>query len=128
MNLPVNIPISGLRYLALSFIYIPSTVEFLGNLGDSVWLPIVLVLLSLLGILAGIVLRLRSFVVLGLTFLVLVIVTLICHAAFAENQMWILWIFLVTLGTAILMLIGVFERWRKEILEALTRFRQWERK
>ncbi|NQT14718.1 MAG: hypothetical protein HQ582_18325, partial [Planctomycetes bacterium] len=117
---------SGLRYFALSLIYVPSTVEFLGNLGDSLWLPIVLTLLSLLGILAGIVLRVRSFVVLGLTFLVLVIVTLICHAAFAEHQMWILWIFLVSLGAAIMTLIALFERRREEILAAIARFRQWE--
>ncbi|MFH1267196.1 MAG: hypothetical protein ABIK89_15820, partial [Planctomycetota bacterium] len=85
---------SVVRYVALSLIYVSSSTEFLGNLGGSPWRPVVLILLSVLGVLAGIVLRVRSFVILGITFLALVIVTMICHAAFfGEKQMWIFWVF-----------------------------------
>ncbi len=116
------------RYFALSLIYFSSTAEFLGHLGESPWLPIVLILLSVLGVLAGVVLRVRSFVVLGITFLALVIVTMICHAAFVEQHMWVFWIFCITLGAAIIALFGLFEKRRAEILAGVTRFRKWERR
>jgi hypothetical protein len=117
-----------LRYLALSLIYVSSSTEFLGHLGESLWLPVVLIVLSVLGVLAGIVLRMRSFVVLGITFLTLVIVTMICHAAFVEEHMWIFWVFCISLGAAIMALIAVFEKRRAEILAGITRFRNWRRR
>jgi len=118
---------SVMRYVALSLIYVSSSTEFLGNLGESLWLPVVLILLSVLGVLAGIVLRVRSFVILGLTFLALVIVTLICHAAFGEKQMWwLLWIFCISLGAAVITLCGMFAKHREKILAGITRFREWE--
>jgi len=119
---------SGLRYLGLSLIYVPCTVEFLDHLGDSFWLPVVLIFLSVLGVMGGVILRIRSFVVLGFTFLVLVIVTMICHAAFAEGDMWVFWVFCIVLGAAIIALVAFFEKRRDEILAAVTRFRQWERR
>jgi hypothetical protein len=117
-----------LRYFALALIYIPCSAEFLDHLGESPWLPLVLILLSVLGVLAGIVLRIRSFVVLGVTFLVLVIVTMICHAAFAERHIWIFWVFCISLGAAIIALFAAFEKHRETVLAAATRFRQWQRR
>ncbi len=116
------------RYIALSLIYVSSSTEFLQHLGRSLWLPLVLISLSVLGVLAGIVLRVRSFVVLGVTFLLLVIVTMICHAAFAEKHIWIFWAFCSSLGAAIITLIAVFEKRREEILGGIARFRGWQRR
>ena len=87
-----------------------------------------LILLSVLGVLAGIVLRIRSFVLLGITFLLMVIVTMICHAAFYEKHIWIFWVFCISLGAAIIALFAWFEKRREEILAGITRFRQWQRR
>ena len=46
----------------------------------------------------------------------------------AEKQMWVFWIFCISLGAAIIALFAVFERYREEILGGVTRFRQWERR
>ncbi len=117
-----------LRYVALSLIYVSSSTEFLSHLGESLWLPLVLILLSVLGVLAGIVLRMRSFVVLGITFLTLVIVTMICHAALVDNQMWIFWVFCICVAFAIIALSAVLSKRHDDILAALMRFRQWQRR
>jgi len=116
------------RYVALSLIYVSSSTEFLGHLGESLWLPMVLILLSVLGVLAGLVLRMRSFVVLGITFLTLVIVTMICHAAFVDEQMWIFWLFGICVAAAIIALSAVLSKRHDDILAAVMRFRQWQRR
>ena len=119
---------AGLRYLALSLIYVSSSTEFIRELGESWVLPIVLILLSVLGVLTGIVLRIRSFVYLGLTFLSLVILTMIWYAAVDQRHTWVLWVFCITLAAGIIALVGIFEKRRDEILTAMTRFRKWERR
>jgi len=117
---------TGLRYLALSLIYVSSSTEFLRELGQSLWLPLVLIGLSVLGVLVGIVLRIRSFIYLGVTFLAMVIVTLICYAG-TQDHMWVVWTFCIILGAAIIALFAVFEKRRTDILAAVGKFRQWER-
>jgi hypothetical protein len=65
---------------------------------------------------------------LGITFLVLVIVTMICHAAFAERHIWVFWVFCISLGAAIIATFALFEKRRAEILAGIARFRGWERR
>jgi hypothetical protein len=109
-------------------IYVSSSAEFLSHLGESPWLPLTLTLLSVLGVLAGVVLRVRSFVVLGFTFLSLVIVTMICHTAFAARHVWVFYVFCIWLGAAIIALFGLLAKRREEILAGIARFRRWERR
>ena len=89
---------AGLRYLALGTIYLSSTTDFMQGVGESVWLPLVLVGLSLLGVLAGILLRIRSFLYLGVLFLMVVLVRMIIYAAFEQGQMWTFWTAVRLLG------------------------------
>lgn len=117
---------AAIRYMALSVIYVSSTVEFLRGLGESVWLPLVLVGLSLAGVFAGIVFRVRSFLYLGVTFLLVVLVRMILYAAFEQGQMWIFWSACVCLGGIIIGLFAVFEKRRNDVLAALQRFKRWE--
>ena len=51
---------AAIRYLALSVIYVSSTTEFWRHIGQSAVLPLVTILLAVLGVLAGILLRVRS--------------------------------------------------------------------
>jgi hypothetical protein len=116
----------GLRYLALSVIYVSSSTEFLRAVGESLALPLVLVVLSVCGVLAGAVLRIRSYVYLGVTFLMLVILTMIKYAAVDQERIWVFLLFCIVLGGAIFAAFAVYEKYRARILAALARFRQWQ--
>jgi len=117
---------AGLRYLALSMIYVSSTTEFLRGVGESTWLPLVLVALCVIGVLVGVTLRIRGYVYLGVAFLLVVIARMIGYAAFEQGRMWLFWTCCIGLGAGIIALFAVFERRRDEIADALGRFRRWE--
>jgi hypothetical protein len=117
----------GIRYLALSVIYLSSSADmFLAGLGNSVILPMSLLVLAALGILAGMALRVRTFLYLGTTFLLVVIGALVEHLAIDRRQTWLLWVCVILLGAAIIALFAVFEKRRNDIMAALERFKQWQ--
>lgn len=118
---------AGLRYLGLLFIYVSSSTEFLRTVGESLWLPMVLIGLSVLGVALGIMLRIRSFLFLGITFLTLVMGTMIWYAAIQQQHMWVFWIFCIGLGMAVLALVAFYEKRRNDVLAAVRQLRQWER-
>ena len=85
------------------------------------------ILLALLGVLAGILLRVRCFLYLGFTFLMVVIGRMIVYAAFEQRHIWIFWTCCIILGAAIIGLFAVFEKRRNDVLAAVEHFRQWDR-
>jgi hypothetical protein len=116
---------AGLRYAGLILLYVSSTADlFIAGLGD-VGLSLVLAVLAVLGILAGIQFRVRAFLFVGLTFLVLVIFARIWHAAVTQAQTWVWWVCLILLGAAILALFAVFEKRRNEVLKLLEELKKW---
>ena len=112
---------------SLSVIYVSSTTEFWRNIGQSAVLPRVTILLAVLGVLAGILLRVQSFLYLGFTFLIVVIGRMIVYAAFEEKHIWVFWVSCIVLGTMILALFALFEKRRNDVLATLEQFKQWER-
>jgi hypothetical protein len=118
----------AVRYLALSLIYVSSTVDMvLTGIENNIWLPLVLMFLSVAGILLGILLRVRSFLVLGLTFLMVLMLTMLKYAAYDLGQMWTLYACGVLTAAAIIALFAVFEKRRNDILRAAEKFKRWER-
>ena len=117
---------AAIRYLALSAIYVSSTTEFWRGIGESVLLPLVTILLAVLGMLAGILLRVRSFLYLGVTFLLVVIARMIFYAAFEQGHVWVFWASCIVLGAAIITLFALFEKRRNDVLAALERFKNWK--
>lgn len=118
---------NALRYLALLIIYVSSSADmFLAGLGNSVLLPVVLAVLSVLGVLGGILLRIRAFLYLGVAFLFLVIVSMIWHAAWDRQQYWIWWTSGIVLGGSILALFAVFEKRRDDMLRLMNELKHWE--
>ncbi len=114
-----------MQYGSLLLLYVSSTADmFITGLGNSVWLPLVLASLSVAGILLGMLLRLRSFLFLGTTFLFVVVVSMIWHAA--REQVWVWWSSGIVLGASILALFAVFEKRRQRVGELLDQLRQWE--
>ncbi len=120
--------LASVRYFAITAIYVSSTGEmFQHGIGKTLWLPMVLAGLSVLGVLAGIMLRVRAFLYLGTSFLLLSIVSMVWHAARSIGHVWPWWVFLFTLGVGLLTLFGVFEKKRPEVLALVGSLREWER-
>jgi hypothetical protein len=117
----------ALRYLALLILYVSSTADmYIIGLGNSVIWPLVLAILSIVGVLAGILLRVRAFLYLGVTFLFVVIFSMIWHAAVGKGQMWLWWVSGIVLGAGIIALFAVFEQRRNDVLRMLEEMRKWD--
>ena len=118
----------AVRYFALTAIYVSSTADvFISHVGRNLSMPLVLVLmgLSVAGVLAGILLRVRSFLYLGVTFLLVDLSTVIYHAAWDRGHMWVFWLSGIAAGAAIIALFAMFEKRRNELRLAMDRFKQW---
>jgi hypothetical protein len=85
----------------------------------------VLALLSVAGVLAGILLRVRAFLLLGMAFLFLVIFAQIWHAAVDHAQTWVWWASGIVLGAAILALFALFEKRRNDVLRMVDEIKRW---
>jgi hypothetical protein len=116
----------GVRYLGVSMIYVASTADlFIAGIGNSIWLPIVLALLAVAGVLAGIQLRVRAFLFFGISFLGLDVLAMIWHAAVDRSQTWIWAVSGMALGAAILTLFAIFEKRRNDVLRLIEHLRHW---
>jgi len=118
---------AGIRYLALIAIYVSSTADmFMAGLGRSWELPLALMVLSVVGVLAGMLLRVRAFLYLGGSFLALVISTMIWHAGVDGHQPWILWSSGIVLGVLIYALFMYFEKRRQNVLHLVEKLKNWD--
>ena len=119
---------TAFRYAALSTIYVSSTADmFIAGIGQNFWLPIVLMLLAVAGALVGVLLRIRSFLILGIIFLVIDILSLIWYAAVDLEQTWLWYVSFIALGAAIIAVFAFFEKRRNNVLAAVQKLRKWER-
>jgi hypothetical protein len=116
---------AALRYAGLGMLYLSSTADlFIARLD---WgLALVLAVLSVLGVLAGIALRVRAFLLLGVGFLGVVVFAMIWHAAVDLAQTWLWWASGIALGVAILALFALFEKRRQDVLRVVEEVKQWE--
>ena len=114
------------RYTALVCIYLSSAADIvIQGLASSAWLPLLLATWSTLGVLVGLALRLRSFLVTGSCFLLVSLVALIAHAATARGWTWLWYVAGMALGIVIMVLFALFEKKRTQIRELLRRFQGW---
>jgi hypothetical protein len=116
---------AALRYASAIVIYVSSTADvFINGVAEAPWLPAVLAGLSLLGVLAGILLRVRALLYLGTAFLVVALMTVIWHAA--EQRTWIWWVTGIVTGSLIIALFGLFEKRRDDVLRVVEELKHWE--
>jgi hypothetical protein len=117
----------ALRYAAAVVIYVSSTADvFIHGVAEAPWLPAVLAGLSIVGVLAGILLRVRAFLYLGTAFLLVALATIIWYAAIDQQRTWILWVAGILTGAAIIALFGVFEKRRDDVLAVVEKMKHWE--
>ena len=115
------------RYICVAVIYVSSTSEiFIQGLGDSLLPPMVLAFLSVVGIMSGIFLQVRSYLYLGSLFLLMAMITMVAHAHQRFDHVWPWWAFGITLGIGILVMFGLFEKKKKEMNAIAGRLKEWE--
>ncbi|MDG1875389.1 MAG: hypothetical protein P8J27_15860 [Mariniblastus sp.] len=116
-----------IRYVCVTVIYMSSTIEvFISGVGQNLWPPLVLAILSVAGIMSGIMLQTRSFLYFGSLFLLMAMITMVAHAHQRLDHVWPWWAFGVGLGIAILVMFGLFEKRKKEMKEIAFRLKDWE--
>ena len=115
------------RYLSGIVIYASSTADvFVNGVGQAPWLPLVLAGLSILGIFAGILFKIRAFLFLGFAFLLVALMTIIWHAAVELEMTWIWWVSGIVTGVLIITMFGLFEKKRDEMLKLVEQVGQWK--
>jgi hypothetical protein len=68
----------------------------------------------------------RAFLYLGVTFLVVALMTVIWYAAIERERTWILWVAGIVTGASIMFLLGVFEKRRDDVLRMVEQLKHWE--
>ena len=115
------------RYVCVTVIYLSSTSEiFINGLGAKLWPPMVLALLSVGGILAGMMLQVRAFLYLGSVFLLMAMVSMVSHAHQRLEHVWPWWAFGIGMGVAILVMFGLFEKRKNDLKHVVGALKQWE--
>ena len=115
------------RYIATGSIYVASTAEvFIQGISAAPWLPIVLAGLSIAGIFAGIALRIRAMLWLGLMFLCVAMFTVIWHAAVDLAQTWVWYVSGIVMGILILTMFALFEKRREQLKGLVTTLQTWD--
>jgi hypothetical protein len=120
--------LASTRYLALATIYLSSTADIVINgVATSPWLPVILGALSLGGIFGGILLKIRGMLVLGSTFLLFAILTIILYASENLGWTWLWYVAGIVTGATIIFMFAVFEKKRTEVLRLVEGMKEWER-
>lgn len=115
------------RYCCLMVVYVSSTADiFLNGVTDHPWLPLVLAVLSVAGVMFGIFFRLRAFLLLGTLFLALAMITMIYYASADLHWTWLWYVAGIALGVSILVLFALFEKKRTEMLALVDGLKRWE--
>jgi hypothetical protein len=104
---------NAMRYAGIAMIYVASAADmFLAGVGNSTWLPVILAVLCVAGVLAGILLRVRAFIYLGVGFLLLDLFSMIWYAAVDLQQTWVWYASGIVLGVVVLALFAYLEKQR----------------
>jgi hypothetical protein len=115
------------RYIAILVAYLSSTSEiFLKAFEGELWQPLLLLILSLCGVAAGIVLRVRAFLLCGAAFTMVALLGMVWHAQQAIGQVWPWWAFGIATGIGLIVCLGYFEKNRPRVIAYLEHFRKWE--
>ena len=119
--------LSTIRYACGVMIYAASTADiFINGVGLGMWLPMLLAALAIAGVFAGILLRVRAFLFLGVAFLCVSLFSVVWHAAVELDRTWIWWVAGIASGVAIIALFGLFEKKRDEALLLVEQLKQWD--
>ena len=118
---------TGIRYMCLATIYVSSTADiFINGVATSPWLPLVLAGLSVAGVFAGMIFRVRAFLLLGSLFLLLAIGTMIKFASVNFGWTWLWYVAGIITGAAIITTFAIFEKQRADVMRLVEEFKDWK--
>ncbi|MFO1063648.1 MAG: hypothetical protein U0892_07265 [Pirellulales bacterium] len=107
--------LTAARYTAVLIAYTGSTADMmLQAFAGQLWQPLILLALSVIGILAGISLRVRAFLICGSVFMFISLLGMVWHAQQAIDQVWPWWAFGILTGVSLIVMLGYFEKNRLE--------------
>jgi hypothetical protein len=120
--------LTGIRYVAISLIYVSSSVEMLKiGIGQSPWPPMILIGLAIAGVALGIAMQVRAYLYMGTAFVLVSLVSMVAHASRSIHHSWPWWAFGIAMGGLILFIFGWFEGHREQIVRLVERLRHWEK-
>ncbi|MBO0721650.1 MAG: hypothetical protein J2P41_12555, partial [Blastocatellia bacterium] len=118
---------TGIRYASLMTIYISSTADiFVNGVADSPWLSLILAVLSVAGVIVGLMLRVRAFLFMGTGFLLLAVLTMIWAASVNLGWSWLWWVTGIAFGILLVYAFAMFEQKRTRMLNLLDQLKHWE--
>jgi hypothetical protein len=118
---------TGIRYASLMTIYISSTADiFINGVYAKPWLSVLLAGLSVSGVIAGLILRVRAFLFLGTGFLLIAVLTMIWTASVTLGWSWLWYVTGIALGIFIIYSFAMFERRRTRMLNMIDQLKQWK--
>ncbi|HEY8751055.1 MAG TPA: hypothetical protein VIM11_23930 [Tepidisphaeraceae bacterium] len=116
-----------IRYACLMVVYVSSTADiFLNGVHDHPWLPMILIVLSVGGVLLGMAFRLRAFLFLGTAFLGISILTMIYSAVANLHWTWLWPVAGIALGAVIFAFFALFEKKKSEMLALVEGLKSWD--
>ena len=116
-----------LRAIALALLYLSSTADLvLKGIGESAALSMLLALFSVLGIVAGLLLRVRAFLFTGLAFLLVALASLVWSAIVQVGWHWIWAACGLVLGLLIIGALAWLEKNRARVDGWLAALKSWE--
>ncbi len=118
---------AGIRYAATLTIYITSTADMLiQGIGETIWGPIVLIALAMLGAAAGVALRVRPFLYLGTTFVFIGVTSMVWHAQTHIGAVWPWWVFGISTGVMLMSGLMAIEKNKPKLKAIAASMQQWE--
>ncbi len=123
--------ISAVRYICIMIVYLSSSGETFMKLlapdAPADWLrPLILLSLSVAGIFAGLIMRVRAFLFLGFSFLLLSMIAMVWSSTRVVAHTWPWWAFGIGMGIVILIIFGLFEKHRDRAIALAAKLKEWE--
>ncbi|QDV46343.1 hypothetical protein Enr13x_62520 [Stieleria neptunia] len=118
---------AAIRYAATLTIYVTSTADMLvQGVGSTIWGPIVLIVLALLGAAAGVALRVKPFLYLGTTFVLIGVTSMVWHAQQQIGAVWPWWVFGISSGVMLMIGLMAIEKNKPKLRRIATAMQQWD--
>ncbi|PAY20140.1 hypothetical protein CKO51_07770 [Rhodopirellula sp. SM50] len=118
---------AAIRYAATLTIYVTSTADMLiQGVGSTILGPIVLIVLALLGAAAGVALRVKPFLYLGTTFVLIGVTSMVWHAQQQIGAVWPWWVFGISSGVMLMIGLMAIEKNKPKLRRIATAMQQWD--
>lgn len=119
--------VASIRYACTLVIYISSSADMIINsIGQTLLGPIILIVLSMMGMAIGIALRIRPFLYIGAMFVVLGMTSMVWHAGRSLDAVWPWWVFGIGTGTAILLCLTAIEKNKPQLRRYTRELSTWQ--